>query len=135
MTSIRENPRWANRFFPVVFVGFILVPILAPLLCSGTDGLVGTADDVACTTAAGVVCPNGGVECLVLPGPDGVLGTADDQIQSLANFTRSISINQVLLPDGTVNQNLMAISIAVSYQKTGWPAHTYTTNGLISAYH
>jgi len=106
-----------------------------PLLCSGPDGLVGTADDVACTTVAGVICPNGGVECLVLPGSDGVLGTADDQTQSLANFTRTISINQVLLPDGTVNQNLMAISITVSYQKTGWPGHSYTTNGLISAYH
>jgi prepilin-type N-terminal cleavage/methylation domain-containing protein len=105
-----------------------------PLLCAGPDGLVGTADDVPCTTVTGVVCP-GGVECLVLPGPDGVLGTADDQIQSLQNFSRTISINQVLQPDGTVNQNLMAISITVSYQKTGWPAHGYTTSGLISSYH
>src|ERR1700674_2377797 len=48
-----------------------------PLLCAGADGLVGTADDVPCTTTAGAPCPNGGVECLVLPGPDGVLGTAD----------------------------------------------------------
>jgi len=105
-----------------------------PLLCAGNDGLVGTADDVPCTTAAGVVCP-GGVECFALPGPDGILGTADDGIQSLANFTRTISINQVLQQDGTVNQNLMAISITVSYQKTGWPAHSYTTSGLISSYH
>jgi hypothetical protein len=41
----------------------------------------------------------------------------------------------VLQPNGTVNQNLMAISITVSYQKTGWPAQSYTTNALISSYH
>jgi prepilin-type N-terminal cleavage/methylation domain-containing protein len=106
-----------------------------PLLCAGNDGLVGTTDDVPCTTTAGAACPNGGAECLVLPGPDGVLGTADDEIQSLANFTRTISINQVLQPNGTVNQNLVAISITVGYTKTGWPAQSYTTNALISAYH
>src|ERR1700729_2508958 len=49
-----------------------------PLLCAGPDGLVGTADDVPCTTASGATCPNSGAECMVLPGPDGILGTADD---------------------------------------------------------
>jgi prepilin-type N-terminal cleavage/methylation domain-containing protein len=106
-----------------------------PLLCAGPDGLVGTADDVACTTTAGAVCPNGGVECMVLPGPDGVLGTGDDVIMSLANFNRTITINQVLLPSGAVNQNLMAITISVSYTKSGLPARTFTANGLISSYH
>jgi prepilin-type N-terminal cleavage/methylation domain-containing protein len=106
-----------------------------PLLCAGADGLVGTTNEVPCTTAAGAVCPNGGVECIVLPGPDGVLGTADDEIQSLVTFTRTISINQVFQPNGQVNQNLMAISVTVSYTKNGWPARSYTTNGLISSYH
>jgi prepilin-type N-terminal cleavage/methylation domain-containing protein len=106
-----------------------------PLLCAGADGLVGTADDAACTTTAGAACPNGGVECMVLPGPDGVLGTADDQIMSLANFTRTIAINQVLLPSGAVNSNMMAITITVNYSKAGMPSRTYTANGLISSYH
>jgi len=106
-----------------------------PLLCAGADGLVGTADDVPCNTTAGAACPNGGVECMVLPGPDGVLGTADDQIMSLANFTRTIAINQVLLPSGAVNTNMMAITIAVNYTKPGMPSRTYTANGLISSYH
>jgi prepilin-type N-terminal cleavage/methylation domain-containing protein len=105
------------------------------LLCAGPDGLVGTADDVACTTVAGAVCPNGGVECMVLPGPDGILGNADDQIMSLANFRRTITISQVLLPNGQINPDLMAITVAVTYFKTGWPARTYTANGLISSYH
>ncbi len=106
-----------------------------PLLCAGADGLVGTADDVPCNTTAGAACPNGGVECMVLPGPDGVLGTADDQIMSLANFTRTIAINQVLLPSGAVNSNMMAITITVNYMKPGMPSRTYTANGLISSYH
>jgi prepilin-type N-terminal cleavage/methylation domain-containing protein len=106
-----------------------------PLLCAGPDGLVGTGDDVACTTVAGAVCPNGGVECMVLPGADGILGNADDQIMSLANFTRAITISQVLQPNGQINPNLMAITIAVTYTKAGWPGRTYTANGLMSSYH
>lgn len=106
-----------------------------PLLCAGPDGLVGTGDDVPCTTVAGAVCPNGGVECMVLPGPDGVLGNADDQIVSLANFTRAITITQVLQPNGQVNPNLIAVTVAVTYTKAGWPSRTYTANGLISSYH
>ncbi len=105
------------------------------LLCAGPDGLVGTADDVACTTTAGVTCPNGGVECMVLPGPDGVLGTADDTIMSLSNFKRTITINQVLLPSGAVNENMVAVTVAVSYTQAGLPSRTYTANGLISSYH
>lgn len=106
-----------------------------PLQCAGPDGLVGTTDDVPCTTAAGVTCPNSGVECMVLPGPDGVLGTADDQTMSLANFTRTITISQVLLANGTVNEAMMAVSVSVSYTKDGLPKRTYTVNGLISQFH
>ncbi|MFZ0294744.1 MAG: prepilin-type N-terminal cleavage/methylation domain-containing protein [Candidatus Sulfotelmatobacter sp.] len=108
------------------------------LLCAGPDGLVGTADDVACTAPdTGAACP-GGVECLVLPGPDGILGTADDVTQGLGNFRRTITFNPVLQTiNGVVstNQNLIAVTISVSYQKPGWPARTYTVNGLISSYH
>jgi prepilin-type N-terminal cleavage/methylation domain-containing protein len=105
------------------------------LQCAGPDGLVGTADDVPCTAPdTGAACP-GGIECLVLPGADGVLGTPDDIMQSLGNFTRTITFNNVLLPSGVVNANLIAVTIAVSYQKPGWPARTYTVNGLVSSYH
>ncbi len=118
-----------------VAAGGIFLPGALPLKCAGPDGLVGTADDVACTAPdTGVACP-GGVECLVLPGPDGVLGTADDVTQSLSNFTRSITFNTVLLPSGAINTNLIAVTITVSYIKPGWPARAYTVNGLISSYH
>jgi prepilin-type N-terminal cleavage/methylation domain-containing protein len=106
-----------------------------PMLCAGPDGLVGTGDDVACTDpTSGAACP-GGVECLILPGPDGILGTADDVTQSLNNFTRTITFNPVLLPNGNINTNLIAVTISVSYTKPGWPASTHTVNGLISSYH
>jgi type IV pilus modification protein PilV len=108
------------------------------LQCAGPDGLVGTADDVACTAPdTGVACP-GGVECLVLPGPDGILGTADDQVQSLSNFTRTITFNTVLQTINGVTQpnpNLIAVTVAVTYTKPNWPARTYSVNGLISSYH
>jgi type II secretory pathway pseudopilin PulG len=108
------------------------------LLCAGPDGLVGTADDVACTSPdTGTVCP-AQVECLVLPGPDGVLGTADDVTMSLTNFTRTITFNPVLLPasqGGGVNTNLIAVTITLTYQKAGWGTRSYSVNGMISSYH
>ncbi len=108
-----------------------------PLYCAGNDGIVGTADDAAgpCNAAdTGAACP-GNIQCLVLPGPDGVLGTADDVTQTLSNFTRTITFTPVLLSSGVVNTNLIAVSVAVTYQKPGYPARTYTVNGLISSYH
>jgi len=104
--------------------------------CGGPDGLVGTADDVNCTTVAGAVCPDGGAECMVVPGPDGILGTCDDVTMSLGNFTRTIAINPVLLPGGAgINTNMMAITITVAYTKAGIPARSFVANGLISSYH
>ncbi|MFZ0417909.1 MAG: prepilin-type N-terminal cleavage/methylation domain-containing protein [Candidatus Sulfotelmatobacter sp.] len=108
-----------------------------PLLCAGPDGIVGTADDVACTAPdTGVACP-GGVECLVLPGPDGILGTADDVTYSLSNFTRTITFAPTFLPSGAVNTNLIAVSVTVSYTKPGQQStpYAYTVNGLVSSYH
>lgn len=72
---------------------------------------------------------------MVLPGADGVLGTADDVTMSLGNFKRTITISPVLLPSGTVNANMVAISVTVSYTKAGMPSRSYTANGLISSYH
>jgi type IV pilus modification protein PilV len=110
------------------------------LLCAGADGIVGTADDVACTAPdTGAACP-GGIECLVLPGPDGVLGTIDDETVSLTNFTRTISFNTIFLPPaqgGGVNTNLIGITITITYSKPGrWGYNrSYTVNGLVSSYH
>jgi prepilin-type N-terminal cleavage/methylation domain-containing protein len=118
--------------------GGIFLSGAQPLLCAGPDGIVGTADDVACTAPdTGAACP-GGVECLVLPGPDGILGTADDVTESLSNFTRSITFYPVDLPasqGGGINPNLIGVTVAVTYIKPGWPARTYNVNGLISSYH
>jgi Tfp pilus assembly protein PilV len=106
-----------------------------PLLCAGPDGMVGTTDDVSCTTASGATCPNGGAECMVLPGPDGVLGTPDDTTMSLSFFTRKITITQVLLPTGGVNENLVAVTVTVAYPRNGGGTNSYTTNALVSSYY
>jgi prepilin-type N-terminal cleavage/methylation domain-containing protein len=105
------------------------------LKCAGPDGLVNTGDDVNCTTQAGTVCPDNGAECMVLPGNDGILGNADDVTMSLGNFTRTIAVTPVLLPNGNPNSNMMAISITVAYTKAGLPARSYTASSLISSYH
>jgi prepilin-type N-terminal cleavage/methylation domain-containing protein len=118
-----------------VSAGGIFLDGAQPMKCAGPDGLVGTGDDVNCTTQAGANCPNGGAECMVLPGPDGILGTGDDVTMSIGNFRRTITVTPVLLASGAVNNNMMAISITVSYTKAGLPARSFTANGLISAYH
>lgn len=115
--------------------GGIFLDGAQPLMCAGRDGLVGTADDVVCTTQAGANCPGVGAECMVLPGPDGILGTADDVTMSLGNFTRTIAITPVLLPGGAINNNMIAIAITVSYTKDAMPARSFTANSLISSYH
>jgi prepilin-type N-terminal cleavage/methylation domain-containing protein len=104
-----------------------------PLWAAGPDGLVGTVDDVP--YPGGAQCP-AGPECYVMPGPDGILGTADDVGMSLSNFTRSITINNVLEADGvTINPNLKQIVVVVSYTKAGLTVpRSYTVQALISSY-
>lgn len=110
-----------------------------PMKCAGPDGLVNTGDDVSCTTAAGAACPDSGAECMVLPGPDGILGTADDTTMSLGNFTRTITITPTTYPTGpnagTVNPNMMGITVTITYTKAGLPSRSFAANGLISSYH
>jgi prepilin-type N-terminal cleavage/methylation domain-containing protein len=114
--------------------GVFLPNALQPM-CAGTDGILGTADDVACQTAAGVECPNGGIECLTEPGPDGIVGTADDVIVSLANYTRTITITP-LLENGTTVPTLVLVTITINYTV---PNHagtkSYVLEEEISSYH
>jgi prepilin-type N-terminal cleavage/methylation domain-containing protein len=123
-----------------VSAGGIFAAGALPMLCAGpVYGIVGVQGDTSsCTTASGATCPNGGVECMVLPGPDGILGTADDETLSLNNFTRTIAFNTVNLPasqGGGTNVNLVAVTVTVSYSKPNWPTRNYVVNGLISNYH
>lgn len=108
------------------------------LLCAGpTFGIVGVAGDTsACKTAAGVVCPNGGVECLTEPGPDGIVGTADDVIMSLSNYTRTIAITPLTDSNGNPIQTLVQVTITVTYSAPNSPVQkTYQLLEYISSYH
>jgi prepilin-type N-terminal cleavage/methylation domain-containing protein len=113
----------------------VFLPTAMSPKCAGPDGILGTADDVACLTAAGAVCPFAGVECLTEPGPDGIVGTADDVIVSLENFTRTIAITP-LLENGTTVPTLVLVTITVNYTV---PNHggtrTYVLEEEISSYH
>lgn len=106
------------------------------LMCSGPDGILGTADDVACLTASGAVCPNAGVECLTEPGADGVLGTADDVVVSLNNFQRSIVISPLFDATGVVIPTLVQVTITISYTVPNrGHVKTYVLDEYISSYH
>jgi hypothetical protein len=104
------------------------------LLAAGPDGLVNTADDTNFPAAG--ACPSG-PEGVTLPGPDGILGTADDVCMSLSNFTRQITIGNVLESDGvTINPNLRQITVTVSYTTGNYgKSRSYTVNALISSFH
>jgi len=110
-----------------------------PLLCAGpTYGIVGVAGDTAsCVTAAGVVCPNGGVQCLTEPGPDGIVGTADDVILSLSNYTRTIAITQLTTgTPPTVIPTLVQVTITITYSVPNSEVpKTYVLEEYISSYH
>jgi hypothetical protein len=104
------------------------------LLCPGPDGMVGTADDAACTTSSGALCP-GGVECLTEPGLDGILGTADDIIVPLSNYTRQIQIVQMADQAGNPIPTLNAVTITISYSTPQYATNkTYVLNEYISSY-
>jgi prepilin-type N-terminal cleavage/methylation domain-containing protein len=119
--------------------GGIFLNGMNPLLCTGTNGLYGTAGfngytgDTPCPASGPCAA---GPQCLVLPGPDGILGTADDVGMSLANFQRQIQIGTVLEADGvTVNPNLKQITVTVNYYASGsTTAHTYAVTALISSF-
>ncbi len=108
------------------------------LLCAGpTYGLLGVAGDTAsCKTSAGVVCPNGGVECLTEPGPDGIVGTADDVILSLNNYTRTIAITPLSDSSGNLIQTLRQVTITITYSVPNVSVpRTYVLEDYVSSYH
>ena len=106
------------------------------LKCPGADGILDTADDVNCLTAAGAVCPNAGVQCLSEPGADGILGTADDIVVSLNNMTRTIAIAPLLDGSGNPIQTLSSVTITIQYTvPNSGHLRTYVLNEYISSYH
>lgn len=118
--------------------GGIFVDGMNSLMCAGPDGILDTADDTSCLTAAGAVCPNGGVECLTEPGPDGLMGTADDVIVSLNNYQRQITITPLYTTgaNSTQIQTLNQVTVTVQYTvPTSTAVKTYVLNEYVSAYH
>jgi prepilin-type N-terminal cleavage/methylation domain-containing protein len=114
----------------------IFVAGMNSLMCAGPDGIIDTVDDTSCLTAAGAVCPNGGVECLTEPGPDGIMGTADDVILSLNNYQRQIQILPLYDTSGNVIQTLVQVTVTIQYTVPGSSTpKTYVLNEYVSAYH
>lgn len=89
-----------------------------PLLLPGSaDGLFGTTNDEGMPT-----------DYILQPGPDGKLGTPDDIKMPLSNFTRTITITNVLN-----DPNLRQIQVTVTYS-IGTTQRSYTLTTFISAF-
>jgi prepilin-type N-terminal cleavage/methylation domain-containing protein len=99
-----------------------------PLTLAGPDGLVDTIDDPVT------------IESVVLPGHDQILGTADDITQVLTQYTRTITIRNVLNdpvgcsagPSAAPCQ-LRSVTVTITYQN-GTRTNSYTLTTFISAY-
>lgn len=116
--------------------GGIFIDGMNPVKCAGPDGILDTADDVACLTASGGTCPNAGVRCLTEPGADGVMGTADDVILSLTNYKRQILIQPLLDVNGNPIQTLNLVTVTIQYTSPNSTVQkTYVINEYVSAYH
>jgi prepilin-type N-terminal cleavage/methylation domain-containing protein len=86
-----------------------------PLVASGPDGLVATADDAGLETT---------------PGPDNLMNTADDV--PLVGFTR-----QVIICDVNGNTSLRLITVTIGYNGSnaiGAPRRTYRLTTYISSF-
>lgn len=84
-----------------------------PMYNSGADGIVGTADDAAA-----------GIETVTMQN-----GT----VRTLGEMTRTITIGNYTMPDGSISPTLRTIQVTVTYP-AGSLTRTYTINGLISQY-
>ena len=87
------------------------------LYLAGADGLVNTGDD------------EDEIESVTLPGKDRTLGTADDSLVTLVQYTRQITIRDVV---GEAGQ-LRTVTVTMKY-RSGTSERTYTLSTLISAY-
>jgi type II secretory pathway pseudopilin PulG len=101
--------------------GGVFVSGFTNLTTPGADGLVNTNDD-------------GAVEKLRTPGADGILGNTDDELTPLTNFSRRITISD-LMRDGTqiVNPNLRQITVTIRYTVQGL-TREYAITTYVSSY-
>jgi type II secretory pathway pseudopilin PulG len=131
--SARDSHRltWAqlqNVFGASGSDGGIFTDGAQPLTLAGPDGLVDTTDDLAT------------IESIILPGHDQILGTADDVTQVLTQYTRTITIRNVLNdPPGcsagpsAAPCQLRSVTVTITYQN-GTRTNSYTMTTFISAY-
>jgi prepilin-type N-terminal cleavage/methylation domain-containing protein len=116
--------------------GGIFIDGFTTVKCAGPDGILDTADDVACLTSSGATCPNGGVRCLSEPGADGIMGTSDDVILSLTNFTRQVQIQPLLDVNGNPIQTLNQVTVTIQYTSPNSSVpKNYVNSEYVSTYH
>lgn len=85
-----------------------------PMYSSGSDGILGTADDAAA-----------GLDTVTLP---------NSQTRTLSDFTRTITIGQYTMPDGSISTTLRTLQVDVTYPFGNGQKRTFTIQSLISQY-
>jgi prepilin-type N-terminal cleavage/methylation domain-containing protein len=92
---------------------------------SGSDGIIGTADDASALP-----------QTLTSPGPDGILGTSDDVITNLKGFTRSVVFGTQDPGTGAnLPPNLRVVTITIRYDTPQFKTQkNYVLTGYISSY-
>jgi Tfp pilus assembly protein PilV len=85
-----------------------------PMYSSGSDGVMGTADDAAA-----------GIETITMP---------NGQTRTLTEFTRTITIGQYVMPDNSISPTLRTLKVEVTYPFGNGLTRTYTIQSLISQY-
>jgi hypothetical protein len=101
-----------------------------PLCGPGTDGIIGTADDVTGGACAGgaLAAPDG----LILPNSTGVVNAASGTIVPLSNFNRTITITSVVDASNNPIANLRQIQVTVTYASGRFGNRSYTLTAYIS---
>lgn len=85
-----------------------------PMYNSGDDGIVGTADD-----------SNAGIESVTM---------ANGDVRTLNEFTRTITIGDYTMPDGSKSPTLRTLKVDVTYPFANGLTRTYSIQTLISEY-
>ena len=104
--------------------GGIFLSGYQPILKSGSDGIMGTANDLA-----------GQYQTIQEPGPDGIYGTSDDVQLPMSNYQRKVEIQPVTDNFGNVVASLRAINITVQYNTPRMQrTKTYVLTSFISQF-
>jgi len=98
-----------------------------PLCNPNTDGIIGTADDFN-----GAACNGGTANADAILVPNAAGNFNPPVREPLSNFTRTITISNVVNSSGVLIANLREIQVTITYTSGHFTNRTYTLTSYIS---